>query len=660
MVCFDRWCVGWCFLFLLFSVTASGAERWCSVGDPVAFRIQRTELSNVDYCAFLNACAREDDPFGLWNPLMADHFWGGIRRERMSSGWIYSVKPGYENLPATCMPWTAAARYCNWRSYGCPDTGRSELGTTEGDAEWGVYDTRTWVTQDFVRSTEPVQRRVSAAYWLPTADEWRAAAFGVQKNRYPFPIVSGKEPSQTQANFYDGRWALPAPHLAPVDAYPGSVGPWGTLNQGGNVAEWTETRRGNFFLALGGSLIRGRYGLSSDYTEGDEPDKAISSFGFRIASAPEPIILPRPSAKKDHQVTHNVSPVEIKNFCLIGDPGNAPDPLYRKGAVVYVFEMARTAVTNEQWCRFLNAVAFETDPYGLYNPDMTTAVCGGIDRLPLPDGKWRYVVKPGWEKRPVVYIGFHDAMRYCNWLHYGNPSAPCGPGVTEGTVGEGAYDTRACEAVVSGRMPPPEQYGKRNDGARFWIPSDDEWYKAAHYDPTRLGVRKYWDYPCRTSEPPANDPAKPHACNYLRGGVWLGEGAPYYLSEVEAWPTSDTYYGCRQMAGNVWEWVEPNDVAASLNLRGSSFGYTEFGMGAWNCDAAGYADELNVFGLRVARRVSDSETVRFSVAESVRRTLAGWSTTMMMKMLIGFSAVAGCCGILAGLWIGRCIRKYVR
>ena len=632
MVSFDRWCVGW--FFLLFSVTASGAERWCSVGDPVAFRIQRTELSNVDYCAFLNACAREDDPFGLWNSLMADHFWGGIRRERMSSGWIYSVKPGYENLPATCMPWTAAARYCNWRSYGCPDTGRSELGTTEGDAEWGVYDTRTWATQDFVRSTEPVQRRVSAAYWLPTADEWRAAAFGVQKNRYPFPIVSGKEPSQTQANFYDGRWALPAPHLAPVDAYPGSVGPWGTLNQGGNVAEWTETRRGNFFLALGGSLIRGRYGISSDYTEGDEPDKAISSFGFRIASAPEPIILPRPSAKKDHQVTHNVSPVEIKDFCLIGDPGNAPDPLYRKGAVVYVFEMARTAVTNEQWCRFLNAVAFETDPYGLYNPDMTTAVCGGIDRLPLPDGKWRYVVKPGWEKRPVVYIGFHDAMRYCNWLHYGNPS-PDGchlqSNMVNGMMGLDSGSLRMMNGIKLPIMTPPD-----------WA---CESIGIIHVRPL---IRRPTIRSSRT------------LAIIFGGGVWLGEGAPYYLSEVEAWPTSDTYYGCRQMAGNVWEWVEPNDVAASLNLRGSSFGYTEFGMGAWNCDAAGYADELNVFGLRVARRVSDSETVRLSVAESVRRTLTGWSTTTMMKMLIGFSAVAGCCGILAGLWIGRCIRKYVR
>lgn len=653
-------CIGkWIAVGAMLLVGTLEAETWCAVGDPVSFRIQRTELSNTAYCAFLNACAREADPYGLWNPLMEDHFWGGIRRVRREGGWRYEVKSGYADLPATCMPWTAAARYCNWLSYGQPDTGRSELGTTEGDDRWGVYDTREWASQDFVRSTKPVRRRTDAAYYLPTVAEWRRAAFGDGAARYPFALPEGNQPTQAQANFYDGHWAFPAPHLASVDAYGESAGPWGTLNQGGNVAEWTETRRGNFFLALGGSLIRGAYSLASDFSEGDEADKAISSFGIRVASAPNPQILPRPIAALTDAGAPTVSEkAEVPDYCLIGNPGNAPDPLYGKGGVNYTFELARTAVTNAQFCAFLNAVATASDPYGLYNPDMATGICGGIDRVAAPDGGgWRYSVKAGWEKRPVVYIGYHDAMRYCNWLHYGQPVGFCGLGVTEGTDAVGAYDTRACEAVVSGMARPSPRYGRRNAEARFWIPSDDEWYKAAHYDPTRLGIRKYWDYPCRTSDLPPNDPTLPHACNYLRDGVWLAEGPPYYLAEVDAYPTSDTYYGCRQMAGNVWEWVEPNDVALSLNLRGTSFGYTEFGMGVWNCDAAGYADELNAFGLRIAKRAESPVTVSLSVTEALKRTLARWSPMTILKALCGIAVLAGGCGILLGMVVGWGWRK---
>ena len=42
-----------------------------------------------------------------------------------------------------------------------------------------------------------------------------------------------------------------------------------------------------------------------------------------------------------------------------------------------------------------------------------------------------------------------------------------------------------------------------------------------------------------------------------------------------------------------------------MNLRGSSFGYTEFGMGIWNRDEAGADDELYVFGARIARAAED-------------------------------------------------------
>lgn len=611
------------FMLLLFGgMIPLEAGEWCPVGRPAVFQIQQTELPNAAYCKFLNACARKSDPFKLWNPLMEAHFWGGIARQEKNGTFVYSVKQGYEKLPATCMTWMSAARYCNWVSYGMPDTGMSILGTTEGDTEFGVYDTRTWGDKSFVQSQKNIVRKTSDAYFLPTHDEWRLAAYGKPRRKYPFK--DGIEnPTQQYANFYDGKWALPSPHLAPVTAYAECEGPWGTLNQGGNVAEWLETSRGTFFLAAGGSLIRGLYSIMSDFVEGDEPDKAISSFGIRLASAVAPKILPRPV--KSTNETIDKPEEKISDYCYVGDVGNPIDPLYKKGRVNASFEIARFVLTNSDWCKFLNAVAKESDPHGLFNGDMEIGVLGGIEK-----SRNGYKCKKGWENRPVVYIGFHDVMRYCNWLHYGK---------TEGTDSEGSYDTRFCEQILSGKMQAPASYGKRNKGAKYWIPSDDEWYKAAYYDPTRASRHKYWDYPCRTSNPPSNKSTEPHSCNYLKDGVYLGIGAPYYLAEVQDYPDSDTYYGVRQMAGNVWEWVEPNNPERSLNLRGSSFGYSEFGMGVWNCDMAGYKDELNVFGARIARLPQKVEVCCPMFSEYCLEKLAMLGPR---QMLLG----GGLCGLI--------------
>ena len=572
-------------------------------------------VSNPEYCEFLNSVAREGNSVGLWNPLMQDHWWGGIERiedeecRTRSDGcgsphYRYRVKTGYERKPATCVTWESAARYCNWLSYGKPNTGRAEVGTTEGTDACGVYDTRAFGTDEFVRSSKPVKRQSDKAYFLPTAEEWRQVAF------------SGENVGS--ANVYDGHWALPYPHLADVDW--GMTNGLGHVNMLGNVGEWVESRRpnSNFFLALGGSLIRGPYSIKPDFLEGDESNRAISSFGFRVAHAENPIVQ---KASAPSSLVPSSSLSGSFSWCRIGDEGNARDPIYKVGRVDYTFEMAKCPVTNAEWCEFMNAIGVaRSKALGLYNPDMTSGVCGGIELgNSAIQTAGQFEPKPGYANRPVVYISYRDAMRYCNYLQSGD---------TE----NGPYDVSKPNA-------------RRKPGAKYFIPTDDEWCKAAYYDPTRLGARKYWDYPCRTSDLPPNDASLPHACNYLRDGVHLGEKGPFYLSEVTAYPTSDTYYGCRQMAGNVWEWVEP--VATDkLNLRGGSFGYTEFGMGIWNRDEAGFEDELNVFGLRIARMVERPKVVKQSVCEQMHE----WVEDVPIKRL-----ALGCVGVLFFVAVVGCV-----
>ncbi len=60
------------------------------------------------------------------------------------------------------------------------------------------------------------------------------------------------------------------------------------------------------------------------------------------------------------------------------------------------------------------------------------------------------------------YVSFFDAMRFTNWLHNGQGSGDTESGAY--TIGSGTDEVRSANA-------------------KYWIPSEDEWYKAAYYDP---------------------------------------------------------------------------------------------------------------------------------------------------------------------------------
>ena len=561
------------------------------------YQISKFEITNSEYCEFLNSVAVTSDVYELFSPLMQEHFFGGIIRERSVDGdYTYKCKDGYADAPVVGLSWMSAIRYVNWLHYNAANIANNVevdlfFKQTEGNDTHGAYDTRSI----------PTGRNQNALYWLPNENEWLKAAF-YKGNFWEEDFLAEGSNCYTENG-----WAYPYPHIKAVGRF---VQPsyYGTYDQQGNAAEWIENARSDDWkLALGGSLIRPYSFAMFAESEGDFPNKSITTFGIRICRTSDYAKLENAKAEIYSTKTANLlSNPNVKDLCddeyvLVGNAGNTGDIVNQfKGRVNYDYYIAKTELSNASYCKFLNAVATIDDPYGLYDENMSNGACGGIIRIKCND-RWTYNCKEGYENRPVVYVNYYDIARYANWMHYGCPGGGrCELGVTEGNASQGAYDTSDYELVRDHIKAPYENFGKRNAGARFWIPSDDEWYKAAYHDPEKIGNRKYYDYPTQTSSAPSSDMA-----NYMCDNSF-SIGGPLYMAPVDAFSTTPSYYGTLNQGGNVWEWTEDWQYGqvGSRGLRGGSWSYTHYGLNAVNVDPGGLDNSGYVFGARLCMAVS--------------------------------------------------------
>jgi formylglycine-generating enzyme required for sulfatase activity len=263
------------------------------------------------------------------------------------------------------------------------------------------------------------------------------------------------------------------------------------------------------------------------------------------------------------------------DWASVGNPGNASDPASGNawGAVSYEYRIAKYEVTIGQYVEFLNAVA-ATDTYSLYNPNMATNPnSAGIARSGT-DGNFNYAPinnAGNSANRPVTYVSWFDAARFANWLENGQPTGAQGPGTTE----TGAY---TLAGATIGPVP-----GK-NPGATHYIPTLNEWYKAAYYSPVlNSGTGGYYAFATQSNSAPGNVVGSgANRANYFNG-VWsVTQSATYsaslnYLTDVGASTNSASFYGTFDQSGSVYEWNDLSGEAASLRgLRG----------GAWDTDAA--------------------------------------------------------------------------
>jgi formylglycine-generating enzyme required for sulfatase activity len=284
-------------------------------------------------------------------------------------------------------------------------------------------------------------------------------------------------------------------------------------------------------------------------------------------------------------------------WVTVGDPGNAgdtvPDAHYGTtgyGAVSYAYQISKYEVTNTQYAEFLNAIAWENDYAGLYNAEMSSTYGGIVQNGSV--GSFSYSVKSGFEQKPVNFVSVVDAAYFANWLNNGQPAqSSMDPPLSQ--IWNGAYNLSDPNTIV------------RNPSATIFLPSENEWYKAAYYQPsTETSPAGYFLWPTGTnSSPTCTGPtAAPNSAN-CNDGV-----APGDLVPVGSYPGSPSPYGTLDQGGNVWEWTETLYQYQDRVIRGGSFdqGYGDL-RSEWR-DSAPDSIEIASIGFRVAAIVPEPGT----------------------------------------------------
>jgi formylglycine-generating enzyme required for sulfatase activity len=289
-----------------------------------------------------------------------------------------------------------------------------------------------------------------------------------------------------------------------------------------------------------------------------------------------------------------VDPLSGIDFVTVGAVNNPAWPgdgtpgalTVGRGSVPYAYRIGRLEVTTAQWVEFFNAAfdrpAADRIPH-LIPPDHW----GAAPASPTTPGGQRWQVLPGRELAPVGSISWRMAAIYCNWLCNAKGSA-------RSAFLSGAYDVS-----TFGFRPGTSYFTDQlthAPGAAYWIPTWDEWLKAAHYDPNKNGSGQggWWLYPTTSDTLPAYGPpgttsnGRPAQANAGWDTQAYPGRSPFDVS-LGAYPAVASPWGLLDAAGGTREWTE-----GWAGLGGPEFRYAE--GSAWN-DSGGAAAQTDIINL---------------------------------------------------------------
>lgn len=248
-------------------------------------------------------------------------------------------------------------------------------------------------------------------------------------------------------------------------------------------------------------------------------------------------------------------------FVTIGSPGNFPDTTGNPrpaGAVDYVYRIGKYEIS-----RGMIESANRLGDLGITLADMSSLGGNGPDQ-------------------PATEVSWHEAARFTNWLN-----ASTGYIEPYKLVDGGSEYWLPEEAGYNPENP------IRNSLARYFLPTVDEWYKAAYYDPAEA---VYYDF--ATGSDSAPDP--------VADGT--SPATAIYLQPFDSGPAEVTRagglspFGTMGQGGNVYEWEESEVVFPYSDefhaVRGGAWWSGDNGISSLSREEEN--GEHNPIGFRVA------------------------------------------------------------
>ena len=224
------------------------------------------------------------------------------------------------------------------------------------------------------------------------------------------------------------------------------------------------------------------------------------------------------------------------DFVTIGNPNNSadttgsPNPV---GSVPYVYNLGKFEVSRDMVLKASTAGGL-----GLTLQDMNLYGGNGANR-------------------PATGISWNEAARFVNWLN-----------TSKGYQAAYLFDGSGNFQLWSSARAAGDNLF-RHKNAHFFLPSVDEWYKGAYYDPSKAGGAGYWNFPTGSDEAPT----------IVTGGTsgavtfWSTSQGPADITNAG----SLSPYGTMAQGGNAWEWNESafdyinNDATEVRAHRGGSW-----------------------------------------------------------------------------------------
>ena len=216
-------------------------------------------------------------------------------------------------------------------------------------------------------------------------------------------------------------------------------------------------------------------------------------------------------------------------FVEIGNPNNADDTTGNPnpaGKVEYTYQMGKYEVSEDMITKFNDSQSLT----------ITTDTRG--------------------PNKPATSVSWNEAARFVNWLNTSQ-----GFQAAYNFTTDGVNDNIALWSSTDAWQLGGENLYRHKD-AHYWLPSMDEWYKAAYYNPN-TGL--YGDYPSLTGSVPAavsSGTADNTAVSYQT----LAQG-PADITQAGGLSP----FGIMGLGGNVYEWEETSfdlNKSTGSSLRG--------------------------------------------------------------------------------------------